>query len=224
MVRSAAAVRALRRAPTAESALVAERALRKLVDENRRLRRELSELRKLERWVGEDPLTGLATRRLFDERLSEELTRAFHDPDHVGAVLVAELSAPRAGGGRTRPSLGDEAIRATAQLLRGAVRPGDVCCRTGEQVFMILLPELDAAGARIVANRLRASLFREGARRDLALSLDIGTASWPADGVRPARLIAAAERARRAQKLRLRRGGARRANGSGLALVKPLVK
>ena len=119
---------------------------------------------------------------------------------------------------------GDLALRETARVLRSALRAGGVCCRTGGDEFMILLPETDAPAARLVTTRLRAAVMRAGARRDLPISISVGAASWPEDGAEPAPLIAAADRALRAQKSAERRGHARRDGGlSGAGVLTPLA-
>ena len=122
MVRSASAVRVLRRVPTAESALVAQRTLRKLLDENRRLRRELRELRKLERGAHQDPLTGLPNGRLFQERLREELSRTSCDPGLGGSILMVGLcgfdAAEDRFGSGFGSAAGEQALREMARVLR----------------------------------------------------------------------------------------------------------
>jgi diguanylate cyclase (GGDEF)-like protein len=235
MVRSASAVRVLRRVPT-ESALATERTLRRLMDENRRLRRELRELRKLERGAHQDPLTGLPNHRLFQQRLREELSRASRDPGDgsnarmTGSILVVSLCGFDAANAALGPgrlalgsSAGDEGMREMARVLRDELRSADVCCRTGDAELMLLLPETDAAGARVVLQRLQAAVFRLGARKDRAMALGAGAASWPADGGTVAALMEVAEGALRAEQRRLRARGRRPPvgrRGPALALVK----
>lgn len=208
MVRSASAVRAARRTPPTGSPLVAERALRKLVDENQRLRRELRELRKFERWAHQETVARLPDRRLFEERLNEELSRAVRDPRHHGSLLV--VKPLRAANERVGQVRGEDALQDTARTLTSVLRVSELCCRTGGDELMILLPDTDAAGARLVANRLRGAAFRAGARGDTAISLSIGAASWPDDGDRAGQLIDEAERTLCAEKRRLLAQGRRR--------------
>lgn len=208
MVRSASAVRASRRTPAAGSPLVAERALRKLVDENQRLRRELRELRKLERWAHQDALAYLPDRRGFEERLYEELSRAARDPGLHGSLLVVkqlEISderLPRAAA--------EDTLQEVGRALKAVLRASELCCRTGDDELMVLLPEADAAGARLVMSRIRAAAFRAGARRDTAISLGIGSCTWPDDGDRAVQLISEARRAARLEMRRLLALGRRR--------------
>jgi len=223
MVRSAAAVRVLRRVPAAESALVTERTLRRLMDENRRLRRELRELRKLERGTHQDPLTGLPNRRLFQERLREELARAARDPRLVGSILVVGLCGFDAVEDRIGSAAGDEALREMARVLRDGQPAADVCCRTAGDELMILLPESDPGAARAVLQRLRAAMFRLGARQDRAIAISAGAATWPADGSSVLRLMDVAEAAMRGEQRRLRVRGRKPPagrRGPTLALVK----
>jgi diguanylate cyclase (GGDEF)-like protein len=219
MVRSASAVRASRRTPATGSPLVAERALRKLVDENQRLRRELRELRKLERWAHREVLSGLPERRLFEQRLNEELARTARDPGQRGSVVVVKnLGAVKEHLGYDP---GEDVLQDIARALTDGLRASDLCCRTSGDELMILLPETDAAGARRVVNRLRVAAFRAGARRDTAISLSVGAASWPHDGARASQLLGEADRAMCADTRRLLAQGRRRPRSpSALVVVK----
>ena len=105
---------------------------------------------------------------------------------------------------------GDAVLQETARVLRGTLRAADLCCRTGGDEFMILLPETSAAGARLAMARLRASVIRAGARQNIPLSISIGMSSWPADGQAVADLIRTADLARDVEKRRIATQGRRR--------------
>jgi len=202
MVRTSTILPAARRpAPVASSA--ADRRLRKLVAENVRLTRELKDLRRLRRWVRQDTLTGLPNRRMFEERLDEELMRWERDPSQSGAILLVEIHEMKAVTQRPRHKGGDVELQETARVLRGALRASDLCCRTGGDEFMVLLSETSQAGARQAMSRLRASVMRAGARRNLALGISVAMASWPADGHLASSLIQSADLAMDVERRRM---------------------
>jgi len=135
------------------------------------------------------------------------------------------LCGPDAATARAAPSAGGDALTEVTRALRDGLRSADVCCHTGADELLILLPDTDAAAARGVLQRLRAAAFRLGARRDLAIAFTAGAASWPEDGISAPRLMAVAEAALGAEKRRLRARARkappdRLASGRALALVK----
>jgi GGDEF domain-containing protein len=69
-----------------------------------------------------------------------------------------------------------------AQWLRSHLRAVDIIGYLGNQRHVVLMPESDMAGARLVASRFRAGLGR----------VDIGLAELPADGTTYDQLYAAA--------------------------------
>lgn len=101
---------------------------------------------RLERKTREDPLTGLANRRHFDEELrkaclqatrtGEPMTLVMVDVDHFKLFNDAE--------GHLR---GDEVLKAVADILQGAARrPYDLVARYGGEEFVLLLPGVDEPG------------------------------------------------------------------------------
>jgi diguanylate cyclase (GGDEF)-like protein len=208
MVRFPTAARAPKR-PTSDPLHHGRRLLRRLLDENLALMRELEDLRTLRRIAHHEALTGPPNRSFLKMRLSEELSRARPVGVGAGTVLVVDVndlkmvSAPR---GQGTP---EQALREVADVLKGVLRSHDVCCRTGGDEFMILLPDTDSRDARQVMARLRAAVIRAGARRNLPISISVGCATWPADGRTAAVLIERADKAMYGEKRRLR-GRARR--------------
>jgi len=197
--------------------------LRRLLEENRRLTRELRELTRLRGLAERDELTGLPNRRAWADRLTEELSRSKRTRGQPGSLLIVDMNDLKGINDRLGHATGDLALRETARVLRATLRAPDVCCRTGGDEFMILLPETDAAEARLVVARLRSAVMRAGARRDLPLSISLGAASWPEDGDDPAVLIDLADRAMYAEKQLFASRGAERPGAVRrpvLALVK----
>lgn len=220
MVRFPSAARAPRR-PVGNLPHHGRRLLRRLLDENLSLMRELDELRTLRRLAHEDALTGLPNRRLLQRRLSAELSRAEPEVALRGVLLVVDVNDLKVVDDLPGHSAGDGALR---EVLRRALRPEDVCCRTGGDEFIILLPDTDARGARQIMARLRAAIIRVGARNNLPISISVGSAAWPADGRTAGELIEHAEGAMLAEKRRLRGQARRKPPAPGTVRKLSLVK
>lgn len=101
-----------------------------------------------------DELTGVGTRRYVLERLADELGRARRYGRVLSCVLLdvdglARVNAAVGADG------GDAVLRGAAQASRAQLRRSDAAGRLRDDEFLFVLPETDAAGARVIAERLR---------------------------------------------------------------------
>lgn len=105
-----------------------------------------------------DELTGVANRRVFDQRLAD-FTALAKRRDTSFALLLCDLDAFKAYNDALGHVAGDTVLRRFGALLREAVvRESDVACRYGGEEFAVLLPDTDAEGAARVAARLHEQL------------------------------------------------------------------
>lgn len=105
-----------------------------------------------------DGLTGIANRRSFDERLSEEWLRAQRDHQPISLIL-ADVDYFKPYNDRYGHQQGDECLRRVAGTLAASVfRPADLPARYGGEEFAVIMPNTDARGARAVAERIRHGL------------------------------------------------------------------
>ncbi len=129
-----------------------------------------------------DPLTGLANRRRFLDQLAAEAKRRSRSGRPV-ALIAADLDDFKLVNDQHGHQSGDEVLRAFAEVLRMTLREIDVPARIGGEEFAILLPETDAAGAAVVAARLRERVAAlrievpDGGR--LSVTASFGVASCP---------------------------------------------
>lgn len=145
-----------------------------------------------------DPLTGCFNHRYFHERLGEELLRAARGRRTV-SVLMLDLDEFKRINDTFGHLFGDRVLAWTAETLRSSLRDSDVAGRYGGDEFAVILPEADGAAAGAVADRIlatfRTETFREGSRGPVPVAVSIGIATYPADGMTAADLIAAADAA-----------------------------
>ena len=106
-----------------------------------------------------DPLTTLANRALFLDRVSNALERSRRTFLRV-AVLFIDIDDFKTVNDSLGHAAGDELLVGVAGCLREAVRDADAVARLGGDEFAVLLEGVDAAQAEIVAGRLLESLDR----------------------------------------------------------------
>ena len=117
--------------------------------------REQSEA--FERQAREDPLTGLANRRSFDELLALEFARAQRSGQPLSVALADLDHFKRINDGYSHAA-GDAALRAVAIMMRAACRGADVLARWGGEEFALLFPDTTLDEAQRVCERLRLAV------------------------------------------------------------------
>ncbi|HUF79457.1 MAG TPA: sensor domain-containing diguanylate cyclase, partial [Thermoanaerobaculia bacterium] len=133
-----------------------------------------------------DSLTGLLRREAVLEFLARELDRACRY-DRPLTVGMADLDHFKEVNDRYGHLAGDTLLQRVAQELAGGLRSSDAVGRYGGEEFLIVLPETDLAGARVVADKLRRLV--EGVRapmddgEDVSVTISIGLASRADAGV-----------------------------------------
>jgi diguanylate cyclase (GGDEF)-like protein len=106
-----------------------------------------------------DPLTGLANRVLFDQRLEHAAQRATRGHTSA-AVLFADLDRFKMVNDTFGHQAGDELLVSVADRLSGLLRPGDTLARVSGDEFVFLCEDLThVTDAEILANRIRSAFF-----------------------------------------------------------------
>jgi diguanylate cyclase (GGDEF)-like protein len=129
-----------------------------------------------------DELTELANRRYFMETLETELRRAerFNEPL---ALVFADLDDFKRVNDRFGHHVGDDVLRAFADVVRGRVRAIDLGARLGGEEFAVLLLETDLEGAEALAESLRAAMAALEVRvvdgESVRVTASFGVAAYP---------------------------------------------
>lgn len=116
----------------------------------------------LEKMSSLDGLTGIDNRRSFDEYIEIEWKRCLRESKPLSLIMI-DIDHFKLFNDTYGHQGGDNCLKEVAETLSCLIkRPPDIVCRYGGEEFVIILPETDADGARVVAERLRSGI--EGLR------------------------------------------------------------
>lgn len=131
-----------------------------------------------------DPLTGLANRTLFDDRLKQALASATRDQTSL-ALMFIDLDEFKPVNDQFGHGVGDLLLQEAAQRMLLCLRDSDTVSRIGGDEFMVLLRNVEhESDALLVSEKIRASMaqpFRV-AGHTLNISCSIGLALYPQHG------------------------------------------
>jgi len=140
--------------------------------------RDVSERRdyelELQRLATHDPLTAIANRRLFNERLEAEMADAIRHQRPL-AVAILDLDRFKAVNDAHGHPVGDQVLNAVAERISGGLRKGDLVARIGGEEFGLILAEVFAQGALAAAERARLAVADRdfGAAGPLTISIGV---------------------------------------------------
>jgi diguanylate cyclase (GGDEF)-like protein len=107
-----------------------------------------------------DPLTGLANRRFIDASLVTNLQQT---PGRFLplALIMCDIDHFKRLNDRFGHDVGDEVLKAVAQLFIDNIRQQDFACRTGGEEFLLVLPHTNFTDALRVAEKIRQQFCRQ---------------------------------------------------------------
>ncbi len=178
-------------------------------------------VRRREAWlkemVAKDALTDLYNRRYFFYRFNSELQRAKRYGRTV-SLLIVDVDDFKKFNDAYGHLAGDGLLRSVAKIMMSNIRRSDekpsyevdIACRYGGEEFAIILPEavsvqgvsaaerlrhkVEAEGAVVVAERIRQDIEKTQ-KDEIPVTVSIGVASYPENGVELEILIREADNA-----------------------------
>ncbi len=124
------------------------------IKEGRKVR-ELNE--QLEKLLKVDELTGLSTRRHFNEFLGKMVALS-HRQGRPLSVIMADFDEFKKINDSFGHLVGDRVLAAAGEIFKSEIRYEDMAGRMGGEEFAIVLPGIDISGANEVAERIREKI------------------------------------------------------------------
>jgi diguanylate cyclase (GGDEF)-like protein/PAS domain S-box-containing protein len=152
----------------------------------------------LEALATTDGLTGIKNRRTFEQRLEEEFARARRYNTPLSVLLLDVDKFKQYNDSFGHPA-GDEVLKKVASILADGVRGTDFVARYGGEEFALILPNTEAPGAMILAERLRQRI-EEAPWTHRSVTASMGVCTFRADMKNRAEMTAGADAALYASK------------------------
>ncbi|HEX8538090.1 MAG TPA: sensor domain-containing diguanylate cyclase [Cystobacter sp.] len=147
------------------------------------LRAQLYE--QMERMATTDGMTGLYNNRTFQAKADEMLAHSRRYGRKCSLVLT-DVDHFKSVNDTYGHLTGDQVLKGVARILRQQARDTDIVARYGGEEFAILMPETDAKGAKVIAERIREAIKAEVFQTEmgpLKVTLSLGIATAPDHGV-----------------------------------------
>jgi diguanylate cyclase (GGDEF)-like protein len=142
-----------------------------------------------------DGLTGVWNRRYLDLTLRKEIERAQRFGRPL-SVLMLDIDRFKRVNDRLGHQRGDEVLVEVTRRMIDQLRASiDVVGRYGGEEFVVLLPETPAAGALVVAEKIRTAIRDEPMQGagDVSITVSVGVSTYPEDGSHSDQLIRSAD-------------------------------
>jgi diguanylate cyclase (GGDEF)-like protein len=143
---------------------------------NRQLSESVQRSKNLEREANTDALTGLLNRRWLENSVPRFVARHLHAQKPL-SVLLLDIDYFKRFNDEHGHAVGDQVLALVAQTVEKCLRPTDLAARYGGEELLVILPETPLEGARIAAERVRASISSAKLPNlDRSITISIGAA------------------------------------------------
>ena len=124
-----------------------------------------------------DPLTQLYNRRYFTEIADSILDISKRNKTDL-SIMMLDIDDFKHINDSCGHALGDKVIVMVARIMQECSRKSDVVCRWGGEEFIILFPQTDMEGARVIAEKIRVKIENQVIRlstdEDLTFTVSTG--------------------------------------------------
>jgi diguanylate cyclase (GGDEF)-like protein len=153
------------------------------------LRAQLYE--QMERMATTDGLTGLFNPRTFQAKADEIMAQA-RRYSRKCSLMLTDVDHFKSVNDTYGHPTGDQVLKGVARIIKQMARDTDVVARYGGEEFVVIMPETDAKGAQIIAERIREAVKAEVFQTEmgpLRITMSLGIATFPDHGQEKQQLI-----------------------------------
>ncbi|MDD1612165.1 MAG: diguanylate cyclase, partial [Methylococcaceae bacterium] len=160
----------------------------------RREEQRISSENRLRHMATHDALTGLPNRTLLADRFTQACSRAKRR-NAPFSVMFLDLNEFKKINDNYGHEVGDQLLKSLGDLLKGCIRREDTLSRISGDEFVILLEDTPYEKAQQVVHKIQANLERPILVSDieLSISLSLGIAVYPNDGIVMSELLRTAD-------------------------------
>jgi len=145
-----------------------------------------------------DELTRLFTVRHFQIQMEIQMSRYVRYGQKY-SVLMMDIDKFKSVNDTYGHPAGDVVLREVALVIKDSLRDLDVPCRYGGEEFAVILPETTEKALLLVAERIRNNVEKKiidlGEGLTISITISIGCASCPQNGIATMDIMAAADKA-----------------------------
>lgn len=124
-----------------------------------------------------DKLTDIGNRRLFQEKLYEQI-KLYSKYKKSFSLLIIDIDKFKKINDVYGHHIGDIILEKLAQTLKGKMREGDILARYGGEEFTVILPETNKEESILISERLNVAVKVNGWKEVRELTVSIGIATF----------------------------------------------
>ncbi|MBN9685465.1 MULTISPECIES: sensor domain-containing diguanylate cyclase [unclassified Corallococcus] len=153
------------------------------------LRAQLYE--QMEKMATTDGLTGLLNHRTFQSRADDILAQA-RRYNRKCSIMLTDVDHFKSVNDTYGHPTGDQVLKGVARIIKTLARDTDVVARYGGEEFVMVMPETDVQGAKIIAERIREAVMAEVFQTEmgpLRITMSLGIATFPDNAMEKQQMI-----------------------------------
>ncbi|MBU0951256.1 MAG: diguanylate cyclase [Elusimicrobia bacterium] len=139
-----------------------------------------------------DPLTGIFNRRVITREISDEIKNS-KKQGYFFSVLMIDLDRFKDYNDSEGHTAGDLILQEVAGIFKSELRKQDMVGRYGGDEFIIVLSKVEKPQAKKIAEKIRLKVENEF--KTINITVSIGIAEFPTDGITMDDLISSADEA-----------------------------